>query len=322
MKEDWCDFGGGNMELESFEDTAARECIEESIGTIKFWNNINEDYEDDFSKLLEKLTRELKELKFTNKIVLCINHGAPDQYPRKYHICFVKQIPWQPQIQDRFLKKYKYLKNIYDCQNEVNNNNNTIIDSLKKDSDIVLSKEIFAKDKVKLQYLEKNDISYWNFEYLSFIISTNKCFAIRSLFVPLLSIVMHHFGVVFPHYRFLVTKKLSPLLLQQQENNKKKTRKQKQQKEHEDEDVVAKYTIFYGNVENLQKQLYYIQRPITIDEDNDDDFDDEDEDEEYIDEDVYSHFQLNNNDNNKKNNIEYDDYINEDEDNVFALDDI
>lgn len=208
VKEDWCDFGGGAADSESFEDTAARECIEESIGSINFWNNESMN-ETDFAALKTKLTNDLKELKFTHRIILCINHGAPELFPRKYHICYVKQIPWQPHVQDAFSKKYKFLKELYDSDDGVENISNVV----KESKCVAISPDVFNKEtnRVKLQYLEKNDIMYWNFEYLSHILSTNRCGALRSLFVPLLCIVMHHFGVALPRYRVLMTQKLSPL---------------------------------------------------------------------------------------------------------------
>jgi hypothetical protein len=203
VKNDWCDFGGGRVDPESYEETAARECVEESIGTIKFWSD--EETYDDIDNLIVRLTSDLKRLKYANKFILCINHGAPvDKFPRKYHVCFVKQVPWQPHIQEIFLKKYKTLKSL--C-----------------DDNVTCTSELFDKfppqlfdkttNKPRIQFLEKNDVAYWNFTYLSNVLcDKNKCYFLRSLFVPLLCIVMYHFGAILPQYRFLVTKKLSPLL--------------------------------------------------------------------------------------------------------------
>lgn len=108
--DDWCDFGGSSVGDETLEQAAARECIEECMNTICFWADENGAplaNGDDVQGVIAKLAEELTDGKFTFRIIICINHGAPIFYPRKYHICFVKQVPWQPDIQDRFDECYR-----------------------------------------------------------------------------------------------------------------------------------------------------------------------------------------------------------------------
>lgn len=198
-KEDWCEFGGSKIENESDEQAAARECVEESIGTIKYWetktNDDNNIYEN-FSQLINKLTKDLENGKYAQKITFCLNHGAPETSLRKYQICFVKQVPWQPEIQKNFTNRYNKLKNM----TPTNNNN----DFFQKEK-ILFQNVICPETKLpKKEYMEKNDITYWNIEFLSNLMRTNKCHSLRALFVPLLCIVMYHFGVLSTNSKIII----------------------------------------------------------------------------------------------------------------------
>lgn len=76
----WSGFEGGRKEGEKVEMTAAREFIEESIGTVSL---------DEGRSCISSVLRQIENSEYVARIVLCILHGENQE--RRYHVTYLMQ---------------------------------------------------------------------------------------------------------------------------------------------------------------------------------------------------------------------------------------
>ena len=77
----WSGFEGGRKANEAIEETAAREFVEESMGTIRF--------EEDDEPTIQSVKQRLLNREYVCRIVLCIHHG--DHREPRYHVTYIMQ---------------------------------------------------------------------------------------------------------------------------------------------------------------------------------------------------------------------------------------
>tara|TARA_B110000046_G_C12993224_1_gene398804 strand:+ start:432 stop:1364 length:933 start_codon:yes stop_codon:yes gene_type:complete len=101
----WSGFEGGRKSEEEIECTAAREFIEESLGTVRL---NGEDPE------IENVADMLRRGDYVARIVLCILHG--EDADRRYHVTYVVEIPYDDSYGERFSTRRRTL---FDLQTKV-----------------------------------------------------------------------------------------------------------------------------------------------------------------------------------------------------------
>lgn len=94
----WSGFEGGRKPNEEIEETASREFLEESIGSVEF----SED-EKHYSIL-----EYLKTSKYVARIVLCILHGS-EPSEKRYHVTYVVQVPHSKDVVFNFSQRRRIL---------------------------------------------------------------------------------------------------------------------------------------------------------------------------------------------------------------------
>lgn len=92
----WSGFEGGRKPAERPEYTAAREFVEESLGTVSLLfeeseEGVNEIKEDRIKRIADALTIG----KYILRIVLCIVHPDVNIAQRRYHVTYVVQVPYR-----------------------------------------------------------------------------------------------------------------------------------------------------------------------------------------------------------------------------------
>lgn len=106
LKKCWCEFGGKMEEGEEEEEAAVREAFEESLGVLYFGKDKSSSLLsgglESIRPQMNNLISSLKSGRYTFKIKMCLNFGASPEIPRRYHVTFVKQIPWNPAISFEF----------------------------------------------------------------------------------------------------------------------------------------------------------------------------------------------------------------------------
>lgn len=115
-KKYWCDFGGHVDPGESEEETAAREFVEETSGILCDTNcplSNGEMIHWHSKEDIARLTKALKNGDYTFRVRVCLNHGADPSIPRRYHITFVRQVPWIPHVAITFADVRQQLVNLY-----------------------------------------------------------------------------------------------------------------------------------------------------------------------------------------------------------------
>lgn len=178
----WCDFGGKPLYNETFEETAGREFMEESLNTIKLTNNDSEN---------NSITQMLKQKKYYERIDVVLKNYDKNKNKRKniLRVYFLKQIPWQPMTIQNFLntrKKLVELKNNYGSK--ISKNYQFFHPAIE-----VYENNYF---RVKNEYLEKHSLNYWSLDRLNEVVRKNGTFKnqkFRKSFMPILKIITRKF---------------------------------------------------------------------------------------------------------------------------------
>lgn len=118
----WSEFGGRRQGTEAAEETAAREFIEESMGLVAINPPMPEHTETDHDSVMyinvHEVMQTLEQGLYTFAVHI-IDYNSPFTFahahahahtntPTKpvhqpsYRVCFVKRIPWQPEVPERF----------------------------------------------------------------------------------------------------------------------------------------------------------------------------------------------------------------------------
>ena len=177
----WCGFGGGPNEGEFPEATAAREFSEETMGIIALSNNRpGGDIHHD--KLFENSVRHTllaKDYFFRLNIHINSKTGAGVK------VFFVKQVPWQPDVCDKFKATRKSLLDIIDSPYK-----STRPFHLRHHPAL---RQTSTRIFVNPHYLEKQSINWWSVDRLTEVIQNNGRFKherFRRSFLPVLKLVL------------------------------------------------------------------------------------------------------------------------------------
>lgn len=114
----WCDFGGRIEPGESQEEAAAREFFEETLGVVCTDSCARSTHRDAAMGSVDvgapsglhgeadrrALAADLGAGRYAFKVRTCLNHGADPMVPRRYHVTFVKRIPWTPSVVLQFAR--------------------------------------------------------------------------------------------------------------------------------------------------------------------------------------------------------------------------
>ncbi|AVK76978.1 Nudix hydrolase incomplete domain containing protein [Pandoravirus macleodensis] len=114
----WCDFGGRIEPGESQEEAAAREFFEETLGVVCTDSCARSAHRDAAMGSVDvgapsglhgetdrrALAADLAAGRYAFKVRTCLNHGADPMVPRRYHVTFVKRIPWTPSVVLQFAR--------------------------------------------------------------------------------------------------------------------------------------------------------------------------------------------------------------------------
>lgn len=96
----WCDFSGGTDRNDiDVETTAAREFVEESMAVVPL--KIDSKSEKHIFIRVEDVYQDLKEGNYTHKITMKKPNKTEDHRVLKC-VCYLKQIPWQPELPAHF----------------------------------------------------------------------------------------------------------------------------------------------------------------------------------------------------------------------------
>lgn len=280
----WSDFGGIKHKNESGIECATRECIEETLGIVKFYSEI--DNNSHTTKLIIQnkkiLFKHLTERQYTYKVSLSVHHNCQSKFHRGSNgdnnrknieskhihkhihtqdyghnndlpcyenhcklrktyfrsnltgssknikttykhvnhkfplnglrVCYVKKIPWQPEIPNQFkklhkiLKKIKYMDDSEIMQEELIRYWNQLPDWIKHHPSLSLSydeKMNVEYISVAEQWLEKTNISWWSLPRLEQMIKNGgryKNDSFRLGFLPALSTIIKKFKHQTPHH--------------------------------------------------------------------------------------------------------------------------
>ena len=159
--EKWGDFGGSRFQFElDPETTAAREFVEETCATVKYFEN------DSLPRTSsDDIADSLRRGYYTSKFYVSYH-----SVKQEYFVVFVKEIPWDPECVQRFSTVRQLLKsaNIFYGTNHwkrapMQHHPAITINPNKIRNPILTNKD----------YLEKIQLSYWSFQQLQYACEHN-----------------------------------------------------------------------------------------------------------------------------------------------------
>jgi len=204
----WSDFGGCLIPGETEVHGAAREFVEETMAVVPFAAE-----EMNVSRFVDvsQVERVLDDKKFTFRVAVDVSDRAivtENEHSKKLRVCYVKRIPWQPDLPERFDQVRDVLDRLATLASENMERAIEFYDSLTSDMKhhpaIVLARreegDSIQSISVKAEYREKNQIGWWSLHRLKAVIKNggaykNKyCFRIG--FLSTLAVVVEHFSIM------------------------------------------------------------------------------------------------------------------------------
>lgn len=195
----WSDLGGCPHKNETVEECAARECWEESLSIVSFYDYLDNTKTSTSKENIHKL--------LTNKNYI-LKISIKYKNDNKNRVCFVVRIPWNPDIPEKFLKIRKHLETIErylksdpekaqqyinQCGNEIKNHPAIIYSHQKNEENRVVA--------IAKHFMEKKELQWWNWNRLRIILRSggtyknNDC-QMRVGFLSTLALVVEHFMVM------------------------------------------------------------------------------------------------------------------------------
>jgi hypothetical protein len=163
---DWCDFGGKINQGECVDDAAAREFTEESMCVVRLFDSDNPSNIGDYYIKLS--------------VILPPKDGI--EWVKVY---FVKEVPWQVNVQYDFHRTRKQLL-------EINNGRRRVSDAMKNHPAVTHA------GSIDTHFIEKVEIKWWSLDQLNSIIQKNgvgsKVNRFRRSFLPALRIITKTLG--------------------------------------------------------------------------------------------------------------------------------
>ena len=107
----WSGFEGGRKLHEDVEHAAAREFVEESLGVAP----LNGD------TAVAAIAEQLRRGEYVARITLCIVNGSAETHARRYHVTYLAETPYNPEIGVSFQCRRQLLLDAYQRGNELAN---------------------------------------------------------------------------------------------------------------------------------------------------------------------------------------------------------
>ena len=123
----WSGFEGGRKHGESVEYTAAREFIEESLGTIPIPTNAQNSIND-----ISEIANMLANGEYVARIILCIIQ--PDAVPRRYHVTYLVNIPFNRQYVTLFRERRQAFVDLIGKTEQLNRVKESLSDNLPREN--------------------------------------------------------------------------------------------------------------------------------------------------------------------------------------------
>lgn len=175
----WCDFGGKIDPGEDILDAAAREFSEESLCTIKLFGSKQHIMSSDYIKEVRQM---LANEDYFLKVSVIL---PPEDIRERVKVYFLKEIPWQPNLPQRFNKTRDLFLNVLD------NSNHTIPYYARHHPGL----DFVSKGKVlaNKHFIEKFAVQWWSLERLREVLHYKRQFKnirFRTSFIPVLKIII------------------------------------------------------------------------------------------------------------------------------------
>lgn len=207
----WSDFGGAVHDGESDVQCASREFVEETMGLVHLThNNADADESTCYYTQAQDTEAILRQDNFTLRISLDTNtdrvvSACPvnEDEPQRLRVCYLKRIPWQPDLPDKF----DHLKHFLDALAGVEEDTpravayyHSMPHHIQTHPAVVVTRDAnntVCGVSVRREYLEKQQIGWWSLARLETILDNggiykNKyCFRIG--FLSTLAVVLQHF---------------------------------------------------------------------------------------------------------------------------------
>jgi hypothetical protein len=228
----WCDFGGSLQPQETEEQGAAREFVEESMGVVSLamedYGVIMDSTPPSFFTQIDKVTRVLEEKKYTFRLSVGVKKpNAVPQSPstptlqpdlplepppttnkqNRTRVCYVKRIPWQPDLPEKFDQLRQVLVYLHDLalenQSLARDYYLTLASGLQQHPSILVTRDPdkkITRITVQEEYLEKQQLGWWSLPRLKTIMRNKwvyrdkNCF--RTGFRTTLATVLEHFTIM------------------------------------------------------------------------------------------------------------------------------
>ena len=180
----WSDFGGARkVDDKCPEETAAREFLEETCASVKYFKN------DRLPLVSHKpILQSLLHKQYTFKFYISYNEVDSEHF-----VVFVKQIPWDPECVYRFYQTRQMLQNA-----RVMLNSHEWMQTMKHHPAVQLD-PYSRQVKVNRDFLEKMELWWWSLEQLRHARDSNgvlrKGEECRLSFVEVVNFILEHFDL-------------------------------------------------------------------------------------------------------------------------------
>jgi hypothetical protein len=171
----WCDFGGKIDDDETIQGGTAREFCEESLCVVRMNNNSSTDHEI-YQRQVENML--IRRQYFFRFVLFKPSIFGPPQKK----VYFVRQVPWQPDVPDRFRQARSNISN---------RDPTTYTDSPPKHHIGILD-----DNTTDPHCMEKHCVSWWSIDRLSEVVRNNGRYRqhfFRKSFMPCLRLLVSKF---------------------------------------------------------------------------------------------------------------------------------